>query len=47
MESFIIFTSLAIGDHIFMCTTFRNKTLQNDWVRLAMASEVVQKQHLK
>ena len=39
MESFTIFTSSAIVDHIFYIT-FCNKALQNDWVWLATASEV-------
>ena len=39
MESFTTFTSSSIV-LTFFYTTFRNKTSQNDWVWLAIASEV-------
>ena len=40
MESFTIFTFFSHGWSHYLITTFRNKTMQNDWLWLAIASEV-------
>ena len=44
MERFTIFTSSAMVDHIILYYFPQNTLWKNDWVSLAIASEV---QHLK